>query len=295
MVEIKLFGTTTVVTEDGDRVVDLGGAKPRQILEILAASAGRPVSKERLAELLWGEDPPRSYVGTLESYVSLLRRRLGFPGGRHSLLATTSRGYQLDGRVAVDVDHLLELARGLDRADGAERIRRGRTALALATSEVLVSSPYEVWALELRAEVEHALTALCLAGAQAALAAHDLGVAVELARGALRRDPLQEGAVILLMRALHASGDRPGAIRAYLDLRERLEDQLGVEPGPTVVALYLDLLRIEGPSTRGRSDHDELRTLLGALRWTLEHLPGVAVPAEDAGLAAVAVMVLGAA
>src|SRR4051794_29501900 len=85
MMYVKLFGSPTVVTDHGSvSVTDLGGVKPRQILEILALSAGSPVPKDRLAELLWDGQPPKSYVATLEGYVCVLRRRLGQGRGRRA-------------------------------------------------------------------------------------------------------------------------------------------------------------------------------------------------------------------
>src|SRR3954453_9488463 len=92
---IKLFGPTTVLLTDGTAVTDLGGIKPRQVLEMLALSVGTPVTKDRLGDQLWDGNPPRPYIATLESYVSLLRRRMGVGRGRNSALATTTNGYVL--------------------------------------------------------------------------------------------------------------------------------------------------------------------------------------------------------
>ena len=57
----------------------LGGVKPRQILAILALAAGRPVSKEHLADLLWDGEPPKGYRGTLESYAASGAARCATP------------------------------------------------------------------------------------------------------------------------------------------------------------------------------------------------------------------------
>ena len=66
--QINIFGPTTAVTSNGVITSSgLGGVKPRQVLEILALSAGSPVSKDLLADLLWAGHPPRSHLGTLES------------------------------------------------------------------------------------------------------------------------------------------------------------------------------------------------------------------------------------
>src|SRR3954449_6009603 len=111
-IQVKLFGPTTVVLPDGSVVTDVGGIKPRQVLEILASAVGTPVSKDRLVERLWGDNPPRTYTGTLESYISLLRRKMGIARGRGSALATTSNGYLLDAtQVEVDLDQFRRLTR----------------------------------------------------------------------------------------------------------------------------------------------------------------------------------------
>ena len=91
MIDIKLFGPT-VISGAGSRLVgsDLGGSKPRQLLEMLALDLGAPVAKDLLAERLWDGRPPASYIATVESYVCSLRRRLGlvgrsaWPAGHHA-------------------------------------------------------------------------------------------------------------------------------------------------------------------------------------------------------------------
>lgn len=296
MIEIKLFGVTTVVTDAGQvSTVDLGGAKPRQILEILATSNRCPVSKERLAELLWDSEPPRSYVGTLESYVCLLRRRLGLGMGRTSLLATTPHGYLLDPSIRIDVVELRALAQGLAAVAPAERVARAVRAMSLVSGELLASSPYAAWADQERSVVDNEIFLLCHQGAAAALEIGDHDAAALLAGAVLGRDPIAESAALQLMKALAGSGRRAEALRVYLDLREALDERLGMEPSGAAQGLYLELLRADQVPCQRSADHDELKTLLDALRATLEKLPGVTVPAEDAALAAAAVRVLNAA
>src|SRR5262245_51930322 len=65
------------VRDDAGALVDLGGRQPRTLLAMLLASGGRSVSVDAIVDCIWGEDPPQSATGTLHSYVSRLRRRLG--------------------------------------------------------------------------------------------------------------------------------------------------------------------------------------------------------------------------
>src|SRR5207237_3295817 len=96
MLEFSVFGEIHV--QDGDRHLgprDLGGIKSKQILEILLLNRGHAVSKDSLADFLWGDSLPADYFGALESHVSVLRSRLQ-PGTRvrQSVIRTEPGGYR---------------------------------------------------------------------------------------------------------------------------------------------------------------------------------------------------------
>ncbi len=57
--------------------IALGAPKQRALLAMLALELGRTVSTDRLAEGLWGEQPPHSAAKMVQLYVSHLRRLLG--------------------------------------------------------------------------------------------------------------------------------------------------------------------------------------------------------------------------
>src|SRR6188472_2558469 len=74
---IRLFGPLSI--DEGQRSLgprDLGGARPKQVLEILLAARGHRVPTDRLADLLWGHQPPQNAAGSLQTFVSVLRRCL---------------------------------------------------------------------------------------------------------------------------------------------------------------------------------------------------------------------------
>lgn len=296
MMNITLFGPTTVATDDATYgASDLGGVKPRQILEILAASAGAPIAKERLADLLWEGNPPKSYLGTLESYVCVLRRSLNLSAGRRSVLQTTSRGYLLDPEVVrvdlVDMRALLGRAAG---ADPAEAVRLTEDALGLVTRPLLASETYVAWAVAERDFVERELVAACTRAAGQAIEAGIVEAAVHLAGAALARDPFAEAAALHLMHAHWRSGQRCEALRVYGSLRSAMIEEFGMEPGGSTHEMYLRILRDEAHPSKGRAgrDRSELRLLLGLLRQALESMPGVELPRSDSALAAVAVQAL---
>lgn len=283
MGSIRLFGPTKADI-DG-RVVsasDLGGVKPRQILQILALEAGSPVAKDRLADLLWQGKPPASYTSTLESYVCVLRRNLGLGSGKSSVLATTTNGYCLEHeRVNVDLWEFRRLTEEASRSAPEAAVAATEKALRVATGELLVDEPYAEWALRARAYFSRDLVSAGVYAAQLAAALGDLPAAQRLARAAVDHDPLCEDAVQQLMGALWSAGRRCEALRAYAEMRQRMLDEVGAEPGPESHRLYLSILRDEpaaGAEESGSNDL-ELHTLLRLLRQVLDATPRSAAAA----------------
>ena len=73
--QFRILGPLEVHGDHGS--VALGGAKPRAVLAVLLLHANEPVSAERLALALWGEDAPGGAVKTVQVHVSRLRKALG--------------------------------------------------------------------------------------------------------------------------------------------------------------------------------------------------------------------------
>jgi tetratricopeptide (TPR) repeat protein len=70
-------------------------------------------------------------------------------------------------------------------------------------------------------------------------------------RALAARDPLHEASHARLMTALAGAGRQAEALREYHELRQRLEEQLGVRPGPAVHEAYAKILRQELPASTG--------------------------------------------
>ena len=150
---VQVFGPLTVVSDHGTlRGGSFGGAQARATLEILLLARGNSVTKEQLAEAVWGDAPPRNVNAAVEQAVSTLRRRL------FSCTATARRVVQTEPnayRVATDLcDFDLDrFDRAWQRAatsEGDEKYDALNIAAACARQELLADAPYAAWADETR-------------------------------------------------------------------------------------------------------------------------------------------------
>jgi DNA-binding SARP family transcriptional activator len=250
MYEIQLFGQLEVRTR-GVRLSgrDFGGVKPRHILALLALRGA--LHKGELADLLWEAGPPANHVATLESYVSVLRRRLDPDAAtRHSVIITRNGGYALDPeRVRTDVARFDEL---LGAAAGRASVRALPPLLAavqLAGRPLLDDEAGPGWAATIRENHRVRLVEALLCAGEHALAARQPRMAQELAARAVASEPFAERGWYVSMAAFRAVGDRVSALRAYDQCRRLLAEGLGVQPSPAVRGLFLELLREEGTGT----------------------------------------------
>jgi predicted ATPase/DNA-binding SARP family transcriptional activator len=234
--EFRILGPLEVRADGGP--VALGGAKPRGLLAVLLLRANEPVSAERLAVALWGEDAPAGAVKTIQVYVSRLRRALGDA----NLLATMPAGYRLRVRPGeLDAERFERLAVEGHQAlaDGApERAGRVlREALSLWRGPALAEFAFDAFAQAEIGRLEEERQAALEARVEADLA---IGRHPELA-GELQQlvalHPLRERLHGQLMLSLYRSGRQADALEVYRHARDVLVEQLGIEPGPELHAL----------------------------------------------------------
>jgi predicted ATPase/DNA-binding SARP family transcriptional activator len=239
-----VLGPVAVWTADGEPVPVLG-LKVRALLAVLLVYEGRPVPAARLIDALWGEHLPGDPAGTLSGKVTQLRRALerAEPGGRR-LVASPPPGYRL--RIdadAVDAGRFRALAaRARETADPHVRAALLSDALALWRGPAFADVAAEPFARTAAARLnEERLAALeDHAEARLALGEHTELVA-ELAE-LLAAHPLRERLRAAHMRALYRSGRPSEALESYEELRLRLADELGLDPGPNLVALHRAVL-----------------------------------------------------
>ena len=145
---------------------------------------------------------------TLETYVSVLRRKLAETNGSgRDLIATEHEAYALPAEgYDLDLARFDELMRMAEVAQNSARRRYLEDALALATGPVLADEPYTDWATEERWRYERRVIEASLAAASAAMADRDPRRRAG-ARRARDRERGARGAGLLAgLLALHALG-----------------------------------------------------------------------------------------
>lgn len=226
--EFRILGPLEVVS-DG-RVLTLGSGKQLGLVALLVLHANEAVSIDRLVDELWGSSPPPTAAKIVRNYVSLLRRELG------DRLVTEPPGYLLrveDGEL--DSERLRKAVEGGDPA-------ALNGALALWRGPPLAQFAYEPFA---RDEISR-LDELRLTAIEAQMEAQlELGrhrEALPQLEALVREHPLRERLCGQLMLALYRSGEQARALDAYRQLRRRLDDELGIEPGASLRDLERKIL-----------------------------------------------------
>ena len=227
------------VLDDRGAPVDLGGSQSRTIVTVLLVAAGRVVPAESIVDVVWGEDPPASAAGTLQSYVSRLRRALEPGRGRGEeakVLLWEPPGYRLTVDPA-DVDfRRFEALADEGRAHlGEGWYEQARAVLveadALWRGPALVEYRDRDFAVGLAARLEERRLAALEDRVVADLALGRHAALVGELAELVRSNPLREGLRGRLALALYRSGRQAEALRALSDARATLRDELGIEPG----------------------------------------------------------------
>ncbi|MDG4789093.1 BTAD domain-containing putative transcriptional regulator [Micromonospora sp. WMMD1102] len=273
----------------GDQPVDVGPAKQRLLLALLAIQPDQAVPIPEIVDVLWEDRPPRSAPGLVHTYLTRLRRRVGVDGG-----APVRGAGPVDPRpvspVVVRDRHGYRLALPPDQVDAArfrtlaERAARARdrgephraaelfaAGLAcwggplLAGGTGLLRHPAAAGLARLRLDCVLALADLAFQTGTAARVTTPLAQVAEV-------EPLHERLHARLMLALACTGQQARALRLFTEVRDRLADELGVAPGAELRAAYLRVLRQQLPGQELEMMYafgDELPQLTAQLpTWT---------------------------
>jgi DNA-binding SARP family transcriptional activator len=269
--EFRVLGPIEV--SHNGRSARLGSAKERRLLALLLAQPSRVVPIERLIDDLWDHDAPESATLTLRVHVSRLRKAFTSIGADPDVIATRPGGYVLEVDEhtldSIRFEGLVEQARSAladEQVEDAAHLLH--TALALWRGPALAGAPNVEACRREAARLEEARLAALEDRVQVDL---DRGLHASLVselEGLTIDHPYRERLWGHRMLALYRSGRPAEALSAHAALRDRLVEELGIDPSPTLTRLA-EAIRGHEPS----------------LAWRA-HQPAAAEPTKGASVAA---------
>ena len=228
-VEFRLLGDVEACI-DGQRL-DIGHARQRCVLAVLLVDVNRPVPADQLIDRVWADDPPHRARNALAAYMSRLRqitRRRRRRADRPRARRIHAVGRCAVGRRAPIPRHGSQARATTDPAaaatlfDAALELWRGKPFAALDTP----------WFNDLRDSLEVERFSVALDRNDAALRAGRHADLLGELTAALQAHPFDERLAGQLMLAQYRSGRQADALDTYRPMRERLVDELGVDPSP---------------------------------------------------------------
>lgn len=260
---IKFLVLGPLECQSVNRSLNISGTLQRSLLATLLAAEGVPVAVDSLVSELWGDEPPPHWENALQAHISRLRRRIDAVADRSTRLIVEHSGYCL--RTADDAVDAKVFMRQFDDARflGATDPRAAADMLRDALS---------LWRGKAFGLVPHG--SLCRIVAQryetARVVALETLFDLEL-RGGRHTDiipmlselveapSLNERFCEQMMIALYRSGQQARALNSYIQMRDRLHEELGVEPTVTLRNLFNAILN-HHEALRLGADHAVLRT-----------------------------------
>ncbi|WP_239116459.1 AfsR/SARP family transcriptional regulator [Planotetraspora phitsanulokensis] len=234
----------------GDIEVDAGPRQQRALLALLLAQHGRPVGLGELVDLIWVTDPPATAVNIIQKYIGALRRMLEpdvAPRSSGSYLARQGNGYRLTA--GPDVLDLAAFGRFVTAAKAAtaagrtgEALDRYGEALQLCQGPAGGGLADNAAAAAVFAGIDGQFVDAAVDAAGIAVAEGRPGEVLAPLRQAARMFPLHEPVHAGLMVALAGADRQAEGLAVYQSIRERLADELGVDPGRELREAYLRVL-----------------------------------------------------
>ncbi|WP_432968164.1 BTAD domain-containing putative transcriptional regulator [Dactylosporangium sp. CA-233914] len=236
-------------SEVGASAADAGGPRQRAVLARLVAAGGHVVPTDRFIDDLWQGEPPPKALAALQVYISNLRRALEpgrAPRTAATVVVSAAPGYALrlpDEQVdAWRFESLLRRGSELAESDPRAADQLLREALATWAGPAYAEFADERWAAPEAARLEELRLVCVETAARVALRLGRAALVVPELDRHVQEHPLREQAVHVLATALYRAGRQADALAVLRQARERLADELGVDPGPALRALEADVL-----------------------------------------------------
>lgn len=229
-----------VVAETAGGALPLRKPRVREVLAVLVAAGGRTVPTDALVEDLWDGAPPPGAVGAVRTFVGELRRALEPDRAPHApprYVVTSPPGYAL--RLPEDAVDAWRVAQAVTRArtDPAAAVALLTAALAEWHGDAYEELADRPWVQPERARQAALRADVVERLADALLTAGRAADAVALLDPHVGAHPWREDGWRLLATALHRTHRPADALAVLRRARRTFADDLGLDPGPALVAL----------------------------------------------------------
>lgn len=242
---VSLFGGFRIENGTADPL-RLTGKRGPAIVAYLARCPGMVATRERLADLFWGDSDSEHSRNSLRQTLSVLRRDLSRAGVDLIQSRGESIGLAQDA-VRVDVE---EFETGLS----ARSVQELEKALTNYTGPFLDglylgSNGFDDWV----ASERDRLLSRALEAFEKLARLVDPEAGVILADRVLAMEPTREESYRLKMELLLACGQRDRAIRTYEACRSMLKKEFGVDVGPQTRALWQSIISAADTASNAQS------------------------------------------
>lgn len=215
---------------------DTRGKRCWHLMAYLICQQGRPVSQNRIIELLWGDEPncanPENSLRTTLHRTRTILDGL-WKGAGKELIRFKENGYAWNDKVEITTDfqRFEELCQKTSLDAWLE-------ALELYRGDFLQRYSTEGWVIPLTTHFHNLFLDISAAAAQQLSQENRHSEAAAICRRAAAVEPYHEPLHRMLMQELAAAGDQAGAKGVYDALSKRLFDDFGVRPNEQTRAAY---------------------------------------------------------
>lgn len=236
---VLLFGPPRVEIEG--REVPLPPGRSAELLATLATCSPNAVTSDQIARLAWASSRDVSQ-GAVYTAISRLRSFLN-DAGAQDVIGSGPDGYYLNVKPSqIDLVAFEEAANELYRRPGEVDVPGLRAVMDLWGPGLPYTMPtnhlltrWESRLLEVHARLSEDL-------ASKSMLLSDYPETISLVTALLDREPWRESAWAMLAKALYRSGRTNDALKTVGEARQRLSEDLGLDPGPGLVAMETMIL-----------------------------------------------------
>ncbi|HWE53438.1 MAG TPA: BTAD domain-containing putative transcriptional regulator [Bryobacteraceae bacterium] len=274
-IRISVFGNLRIHF-GGRPVTSVNTNRMQSLLAYLVLHSDTPQPRERLAFLLWPESGESQARTNLRQLLHHLKRAL--PADCSAMVTDHfTAQWKNDESCTIDAVGfriaIAEAAGAHSRGDPAGELHTLAAAAQLYEDDLLPGL-YDEWLVPLREEYRRQMVEVLQRLATLSEERGEFAAGIQWAERLIALDPLSEPGYQLLMRLHAANNDRSSALRAYHQCMRVLRREMGVEPGPSTLALFESLLKADAAPVpvagRPVSHLQTARSLIGRRReWGL--------------------------